>query len=145
MRGRAAKVALENSKLKDIEQYYDQCAEDGANEYQIEESKKASANMSAILGDPDRLQALAKDFVEHYEHRVNEGATIKGKVMFVSSRREIAFEFYKELIKLRPDWNEVRVCEEGAELTDKEKKEIKPMEKVKMIMTRGKDDNEVVS
>lgn len=140
--GRAAKVALENSKLKEIEKYYEQCADDGANEYQIEESKKASANMSAILGDPDRLEALAKDFVEHYENRVNEGATIKGKAMFVSSRREIAFEFYKELLKLRPNWNEVRVCEEGVELTDKEKKEIKPMEKVKMIMTRGKDDDE---
>ena len=38
--GRAAKVLLENSKLKEIEAYYAKCAEDGANEYQIDESKK---------------------------------------------------------------------------------------------------------
>ena len=34
----------------------------------------------------------------------------------------------------------LKVCEEGANLTEKEQKEIKPMERIKMIMTRGKDD-----
>ncbi|HIP48411.1 MAG TPA: type I restriction endonuclease subunit R, partial [Lutibacter sp.] len=77
--GRAAKVALRNSELEKIEKYYEQAAEEGANEYQIEESKKATATMNAILGDPDRLQAVAEDFVKHYEKRVSEGATVKGK------------------------------------------------------------------
>ena len=36
------------------------------------------------------------------------------------------------------------MCEEGSELTDKEQKEIKPMERIKMVMTRGKDDEEVL-
>lgn len=138
--GRAAKVALHNGELEKIEKYYEEAAEAGANEYQIEESKKATATMNAILGDPDRLKALAEDFVKHYENRVNEGATVKGKAMFVSSSRYIAYEFYKNVIELRPEWNEVRIAEEGVELTDKEKREIKPMERIKMIMTRGKDD-----
>ncbi|WP_421783775.1 type I restriction endonuclease subunit R [Kiloniella litopenaei] len=138
--GRAAKVILDNSKLQEIENYYDECANAGASDYQIEESKKASAHMSAILGDPDRLKALAVDFVAHYEKRVEEGSSLKGKAMFVSSKREIAYDFYKELIALRPEWAEVKVAEDGAELTDKEKKEILPMERVKMVMTRGKDD-----
>jgi len=138
--GRAAKVILDNEKLQEIEAYYDQCAEDGASEYQIEESKKASANMSIILGDPDRLRTLAKDFVHHYEQRVEEGATVKGKAMFVCSNRSIAYRFWQELIELRPQWNEVLVCEPGARLSDKDQKEIKPMERVKLIMTRGKDD-----
>jgi type I restriction enzyme R subunit len=138
--GRAAKVVLNNSKLKEIEEYYAQCAQEGANEYQIEESKKASANINSILGDPDRLEALAKDFVEHYETRVKEGSTVKGKAMFVSSNRRIAYDFYKELIKLRPDWGEVKASEEGAVLTDKERKELMPIERVKMVMTRDKDD-----
>lgn len=63
--GRAAKVALNNSELEKIEKYYGEAAELGANEYQIEESKKAVANMNAIIGDPDRLKALAEDFVQH--------------------------------------------------------------------------------
>lgn len=96
--GRAAKVALHNQELEKIEQYYEEAAEAGTNEYQIEESKKQSASMNAILGDPDRLEAIAKDFVTHYEKRVGEGATVKGKAMFVSSSREIAYEFYKNVI-----------------------------------------------
>jgi type I restriction enzyme R subunit len=138
--GRAAKVALHNSELEKIEKYYEEAAEAGANEYQIEESKKATATMNAILGDPDRLLKLAEDFVNHYENRVNEGATVKGKAMFVCSSREIGYEFYKNVIALRPEWAEIRIAEEGAVLTDKDKKEIKPMERIKMIMTRGKDD-----
>lgn len=138
--GRAAKVLLDNSKLKEIEAYYAKCAEDGASEYQIEESKKATAQMNSILGDPDRIKALAKDFIEHYEARVHEGATIKGKAMFVSSNRQIAYNLYKEIIELRPDWAEEKVCEEGATLSEREQKEIKPMPKIKMVMTRGKDD-----
>ena len=138
--GRAAKVLLDNSKLEEIEDYYAQCAEDGASDYQIEESKKANAQMNAILGDPDRIKALAQDFVKHYDNRVSEGSTVKGKAMFVSSSRQIAYDFYKEVIALRPEWAEVKVCEEGAELTERERKEIKPMERIKMIMTRGKDD-----
>lgn len=138
--GRAAKVLLDNSKLKEIEEYYDECAEDGASDYQIEDSKKVMAQMNVILGDPDRLKALATDFVEHYQRRVEEGSTIKGKAMFVCSSRPIAYEFYKEVIALRPEWAEIKACEEGAELTEKERKEIKPMGRIKMVMTRGKDD-----
>ncbi|WP_323595144.1 type I restriction endonuclease subunit R [Aliarcobacter butzleri] len=138
--GRAAKVLLDNSKLEEIEKYYEECANLGANEHQIEDSKKSMANMSAILGDMDRIKAIAKDFVEHYEKRVEEGASIKGKAIFVSSSRSIAYSLFKEIITLRPSWNELKVCDDGVELSDKEKKEILPLEKLKMIMTRSKDD-----
>jgi type I restriction enzyme R subunit len=138
--GRAAKVLLNNSKLKEIEDYYTKCAEIGSNENQIEQSKKEMAQMYAIIGDPDRLKAVAEDFVKHYENRVSEGSTIKGKAMFVCSTREIAYELYKNIIALKPEWNEILAAEEGAVLTDKDKRELKPIERIKMIMTRGKDD-----
>jgi len=60
--------------------------------------------------------------------------------MFVCSKRDIAYAFWKELISLRPQWNEVLACEAGVQLSEQEKQTIKPMERVKMIMTRGKDD-----
>lgn len=142
--GRAAKVALKNSELEKIEQYYEEAAELGSNEYQIEKSKQETANMYAILGDPDRLRAVAEDFVSHYENRISEGATVKGKAMFVSSSREIAYELYKNIIELRPEWAEIREAEEGVELTDKDKRELKPIERVKMVMTRGQDDEETL-
>ena len=140
--GRAAKVILDNSKLKEIEAYYDECAEAGASEYQIEESKKASASMNSILGDPDRLKALAQDFVVHYEKRIAESSTIKCKAIFVASARDIAWRFYKELRQLRPEWFRVQECEDGVVLCKEERKKIKPMERVKMVMTRGKNDEE---
>ena len=142
--GRAAKVLLDNSKLQEIEGYYARCADDGASDYAIEESKRMNAQMNSILGDPDRLRTLAKDFVNHYETRVSEGSTVKGKAIFVSSSRHIAYAMYQEIIALRPEWAEVKVCEEGASLTDREKKEIKPMERIKMVMTRGKDDGKAM-
>ena len=97
--GRAAKVALKNSELEKIEKYYEEAAEAGANDYQIEQSKKETANMYAILGDPKRLKAVAEDFINHYENRISEGATVKGKAMFVSSSREIAYELYKNIVE----------------------------------------------
>ena len=142
--GRAAKVVLNNDKLTQIEKYYQECAEAGSSDYQIQESKKSSANMSAILGDPDRIEAIAADFVQHYEQRIAEGASIKGKAMFVSSKREIAYDLYKAIIALRPDWAEERACVEGTELSAQEQKKIKPMPRVKMVMTRNKDDDKAL-
>ena len=138
--GRAAKVLLDSKQLDEVEKYYTERADAGANEYQIEKSKKAMASMSTILGDPDRIRAIAEDFVEHYEARVEEGTTQKGKAMFVCSSREAAYQLYKDIIDLRPEWNEVRACEEGSTLSESDKKKVKPMERVKMIMTRNKDD-----
>jgi type I restriction enzyme R subunit len=138
--GRAAKVLLNNSKIKEIEDYYAQCAEIGSNENQIEQSKKEMAQMYAIIGDPDRLKAVAEDFVSHYENRVLEGSTVKGKAMFVCSTREIAYALYKNILELRPEWNEIRVAEEGAILSEKDKRELKPIERIKLIATRGQDD-----
>ncbi|QEK51036.1 type I restriction endonuclease subunit R [Pedobacter aquae] len=138
--GRAAKVLLNNTKLKEIEAYYAKCAEIGSNENQIEQSKKEMAQMYAIIGDPQRLKDVAQDFVNHYENRISEGATVKGKAMFVCSTREIAFELYKNILELRPEWNEIRAAEEGAILTDKDKRELKPIERIKIIATRGQDD-----
>ena len=100
--GRAAKVLLDNSKLKEIEAYYAQCADDGASNYAIDASKKANVQMNSILGDPGRLKSLAADFVQHYEARIEEGSTVAGKAMFVSSNRTIEYAFYKEVIALRP-------------------------------------------
>ncbi|MBE0422134.1 type I restriction endonuclease subunit R, partial [Pseudoalteromonas nigrifaciens] len=147
--GRAAKVCLNNSKLAEIEAYYKECADAGSNELQIEDSKKATANMNSILGDPDRINVLARDFVEHYEKRVEEGSTVAGKAMFVCSSRCIAYQLYQELEELRPQWFDVVDTDDAQKLSDTERKRAisegriaAPSEKVKMVMTRGKDDVE---
>ena len=119
--GRAAKVFADHKQLQEIENYYKKCEEEGANEYQIEESKKAVTQMNKILGDPQRLAVVARDFVEHYEKRIEEGSTVCGKAMFVCSSRPIAYDLYKQIIAIRPEWE---------------------AERIKMVMTRTKDDEQ---
>lgn len=138
--GRAARVTLDQEKVKEIDAYYAKCAGQGATEEQIEASKKAAAHIDAIIGDPDRLRAVAEDFIAHYETRVREGATVKGKAMFVCSERGIAYNLYKIITELRPEWKEKRRCAEGVELTEEEAKKLVPIEMVKLVMTRDKDD-----
>ncbi len=138
--GRAAKVFADHDKLALIEKYYEECEEAGANEYQIEESKKKAATIKAVLGHPDRLRAVAQDFVAHYEARVAEHASVAGKAMFVCADREIAYAFYKAVGALRPDWAVAKESDENAVLTDADSRDLKPMEKIKLVMTYGKDD-----
>lgn len=139
--GRAAKVLLDNRKLDEIESYYDDCVAEGASEYHVEASKKASAGMNTILGDPDRLKALAQDFEKHYTDRVKEGSTVMGKAMFVSSSREVAWAFYQELKGLKAEWFEPMLLEGSDQLSEHEQQKLTPIERVKMVMTRGKDDD----
>lgn len=138
--GRAAKVTLDQAKVHEIEKYYAQCEVEGANEHQIEESQKAVAHLDMIIGDPDRLRAVAEDFIRHYETRVQEGATVAGKAMFVCSNRNIAYDFYKIVVGLRPEWAVPHLAEDESTLSEKDRKELKPVEKIKMVMTRNKDD-----
>ena len=77
--GRFVRAILDNKKMLEIEDYYKECLANGANEYQVEESKKKSISIKSIIGDKDILTEVAKNFVEHYEKRVNEKYTIAGK------------------------------------------------------------------
>src|SRR5690606_25510368 len=135
--GRAAKINLDNNKVQEIENYYENAMREGATEYHVEASQNAITKMEVVLGDTDRIKAIANDFIEHYEKRLEENATVAGKVMFVCASRDIAYKLFKEILALRPVWGE-RMIPEG--LNDKERKEIKPIERVKVIMTRNKDD-----
>ena len=136
--GRAAKVFLDKTKVQEIEDYYAQCQDDGANEFQIEASKKAVVNLETILSDPDVINEVAKDFINHYETRVSEGATVLGKAMFVCPNREIAFALWQKIVELRPEWNEQKLTADNSQLSEKDKKVLKPTEMIKMVMTENK-------
>ena len=82
--------------------------------------------MKTVLGDEDRLDKLARDFVDHYDQRQKEKALYHGKAMFVSSSRDIAYKFYKKVIKLRPEWTKILNSSPGEELSRLEKIKIKP-------------------
>lgn len=60
--------------------------------------------------------------------------------MFVCSNRIIAYRFYNIIKELRPEWTEKKLCPDGTELTERDKKELKPIEMIKLVMTRNKVD-----
>ena len=139
--GRAAKVRLNEEALKEIENYYQESQAAGASEYQIEESKKQMSQMTMLLSDPDVIRAIAEDFVAHYEGRINEGATIAEKAMLVCPTRPIALSLYKEILTLRPEWAEVREASDLEGLNEAQKKELYPIERIKLVVNRGANDN----
>ncbi len=61
---------------------------------------KAIQQMRIIISDPDRIEKVSKDFIEHYEERKN---ILKGKAMFVALNRKIAFEYHKKIVELKPE------------------------------------------
>lgn len=138
--GRFVRAILDNKKMQDIEEYYKECLTNGANEYQVEESKKKSISIKSIIGDKDILTEVAKNFVEHYENRVNEKSTIAGKCLFVCADRYIAYDFYNIVKEMRPEWVIEKKVPDGVNVTKEELEKLKPMPMMKMVMTRGKDD-----
>ena len=138
--GRPARATLDDNKVKEIEEYYNQCLAAGSNEYQVEASKKAVTNMAAIVGDDDVLNSVADYFINHYETRVREGSTVAGKCMFVCLNRPIAYKFYNILKTKRPEWFELKVAPDGVELSERDKKELIPMPMCQFVATRSKDD-----
>jgi type I restriction enzyme R subunit len=140
--GRAAKVLLDQKKAKEIEEYYEKCAAEGTNEYQIEESQKAVSKLDVIIGDDQRLDAVANDLIAHYERRVFEKATVNGKAMIVCMSREIAFNLYKKIIDKRPEWAIRKKAPEGVELTEIERRQLTELPFINLVITRAKDDEE---
>lgn len=138
--GRAAKVRLNKEALEEIENYYKEAQDTGTNEYQIEESKKQMSQMTVLLSDPEVIRAIALDFVNHYEGRINEGATIAEKAMLVCPTRPIALSLYKEILALRPEWGEIHEASSLEGLSEDQKQELYPIERIKLVVNRGAND-----
>ena len=96
---RIAKVLLDQAKIKEIEDYYKKCADDGATAEDIEASKKAMSSIEIILGEPSRLERLAVDIHDHYVSACANDPDRVQKAMIVCSSRTIAHELLKKFQK----------------------------------------------
>lgn len=137
-------VQLDEKIAAACDEYYRLQSEAGANEYQIEKSKKDMTNLKVILGNPDRLSVVVKHFIWHYEKRLEEHATVNGKAMFVCYDREIAWDVYKRIKALRPDWFVPRKCAPEYDGSDLDREAIE-IEKVKLVCTNGLNDPKALS
>lgn len=137
---RLARVLLDDDQAKKIQEYYDKCADEGSNPEQIEESMRAMSSMSVILRDPDRLEKLAADLVKHYEAFCAQKPNVVQKAMVVCSDRMHAYDLYKAILAIRPDWGVPRKAENEDGLTQEQLEELEPMAKMNIVATRGVDD-----
>jgi len=137
---RLARVILSDEQAKEIQKYYDKCAEDGSNPDQIEESQRAMSAMTTILGHPDRLKKLAADIVMHYEDLCAEKPEIVQKAMIVCADRTLAFNVLKQILTIRPDWGKKQKAEDESALTDEQLDKLIPLPKINLVATQGAND-----
>ena len=137
---RIAKVLLDQEKVKQIEAYYKQCAEDGATSEDIEASKKAMSSMEIILGEPSRLERLAVDIHDHYVSSCANDPDRVQKAMVVCSSRTIAYNLLKKFQEKYPEWFVEKKTPGDISVSDEELRQLKPMPFMAMVASVGKND-----
>lgn len=138
---RLARVVLSDEQAKEIQKYYEKCAQEGSTSEQIEESQRAMSKMTAILGHPDRVKKLAADIVQHYESLCTEKPEIVQKAMIVCADRMLAFRVLKEIVSIRPEWGEAKKAEDECQLSKEELDKLMALPKVNLVATQGQNDD----
>lgn len=134
-------VRLDETKLAIVDRYYNEQLKEGTNKYEVDQSIKDMATVRTIIDNDSRLDLVVDHFIKHYELRIKEGSTVKGKAMFVCYDRKIAFKVYKKILERRPEWNIKRKTQEDeSKLTYEELNRLKPVEMIKFVATRGAND-----
>ena len=137
---RIAKVLLDEKKVKEIEEYYKLCADEGAAKEDIVASKQAMSSMEVILGEPERLHNLAVDIHQHFTSLLEAEPERRQKAMIVCSEREIAYNLLLQFKALYPEWFEERRSPDDSKLTKEQLSKLKPLPTIAMVTTAGKDD-----
>jgi type I restriction enzyme R subunit len=99
--GRLAKLDLDEREKPKIDPEFEEATE-GEEVEQKEKLKTRWAALEAVVGAEKRLHLIARDFVTHFEQRLE---AMDGKAMIVCMSRRICVDLYKEIIALRPDWH----------------------------------------
>jgi len=97
---RLAKLALDEAERPKIDPEFEEATE-GEEVERKEKLKTKWAQLEAVVGAEKRLELVARDIVEHFEKRLE---AMDGKAMIVCMSRRICVELYREIVKLRPQW-----------------------------------------
>ena len=100
---RVIALKLDQGILAKVDDEYEKLTEQ-ANAETIDASKRDFANLDAVLGAPEVIDALCQDIVEHYE--TNRAHELTGKAMIVAYSRPAAMAIYQRICELRPSWKE---------------------------------------
>jgi len=92
-----------------------------------EEAKVARwAQMEAMAGTQDRVDAIAKDILEHFAKRAETEPF--GKAMIVCMSRKNCVALYDAIIKLRPDWADPELSGGAVKIVMTNRPEADPVE-----------------
>src|SRR5262249_42265702 len=99
---RLAKLALDEAERARIDPDFEEATE-GEEVERKEKLKSKWAQLEAVVGAEKRIGVVARDIVGHFEDRLE---AMNGKGMVVCMSRRICVELYREIVKLRPGWED---------------------------------------
>ena len=137
---RIAKVLLNQERVKDIENYYSKCADEGSTKEDISKSKKAMSSLEVLLGEPDRLDKLAVDIHDHYVAAVANDPNRVQKAMIVCANRKIAYDLLMMFKKHYPEWFEEKKTPDGVVIPAEEFRKLKEMPTIAMVASVSSND-----
>lgn len=86
----------------------------GLDDIQRARIEKSATVLNALYGAPQRLEAVAKDIVEHWDTRsaaMREFIGGPGKALIVCATREICANLYEQIVALRREWEAEAITE----------------------------------
>ena len=98
------------------------------------------SSLEVILGEPERLDRLAKDIHDHYVSSVANDPERVQKAMIVCSKREIAYNLLLRFKEHYPEWFVERKTPEGVVATPEELKKLEKMPTIAMVASVGSND-----
>lgn len=98
---RLAKVHFEEDEKVTIDKQFEELTE-GEELSNRQQMRAKWTRLEAIVGNPNRIEKIAQDLVNHFEQR---NAVLDGKAMIVCMSRRICVELYDAIIKIRPLWH----------------------------------------
>ena len=97
---RLAQLSLDEHEHPQIDEEFEEATE-GEEVERRERLKTRWAQLEAIVGTEQRIRQVAEDIAEHFSQRLE---VLEGKAMVVCMSRRICIDLYRELVRLRPEW-----------------------------------------
>ena len=99
---RLAALLLDEEQKPNIDPDFEEVTE-GEEVESKEHLKSKWTQLEVVVGADNRIKQIAQDLIEHFEARLE---VLDGKAMVVCMSRRICVELYKELVNLRPEWED---------------------------------------
>ena len=99
---RLAALLLDEEQKPNIDPDFEEVTE-GEELDRKEELKTKWTQLEVVVGADNRIRQIAQDLIDHFEARLE---VLDGKAMVVCMSRRICVDLYRELVKLRPEWED---------------------------------------